>query len=152
MQEREEIIQFCLTLEGVYEDYPFHDPGWCVIRHRENKKIFACIFNREDHVWVNVKCDPEWRDFWRSTFASVQPAYHLNKKHWNSIILDGSVPDRDIKRMVMESYDLTVKVKEAGHNKADNITPNKTTSNKAISNKTASNKTTSSKTTSNKAT
>lgn len=57
-------------------------------------------------MWVNVKCDPEWREFWRGAYASVIPAYHMNKTHWNSIILDGSVRDKDIKRMIAESYDL----------------------------------------------
>lgn len=50
--------------------------------------------------------DPEWILVWRETYDSVVPAYHMNKKHWNSIILDGSVPDEDIKRMIGESYDL----------------------------------------------
>ena len=107
MTTKKEIIAFCLTLPNVYEDYPFHDDNWCVIRHRENKKVFAWIFDRDGHVWVNVKCDPEWRDFWRSAFESVIPAYHLNKEHWNSIILDGTIPVKDIERMVSESYDLT---------------------------------------------
>ena len=70
-------------------------------------RIIRWIFDREGHVWINVKCDPEWRDFWRNAFASVLPAYHLNKKHWNSVILDGSVPDKEIHRMIQESYDLT---------------------------------------------
>ena len=78
-----------------------------MIRHKANRKVFAWIFEREGHVWINVKCNPEWRDFWRDAFASVVPAYHLNKKHWNSIILDESVPDKDIQRMIQESYDLT---------------------------------------------
>ena len=107
MTTRKEIIQFCLTLPNVYEDYPFHDDNWCVIRHKKNKKVFVWIFDRDGHVWVNVKCDPEWRDFWRSAFESVIPAYHLNKEHWNSIILDGTIPVNDIERMVSESYDLT---------------------------------------------
>ena len=55
---------------------------------------------------LNVKTDPAWRDFWRSTFSSVIPAYHQNKDHWNTIILDGSIPDEDIRRMIAESYDL----------------------------------------------
>lgn len=55
---------------------------------------------------LNVKTDPAWRDFWRSTFSSVIPAYHQNKEHWNTIILDGSIPDQDIRRMIAESYDL----------------------------------------------
>ncbi len=108
MTERKEIIQYCLTYKNVYEDYPFHDPNWCVIRHKSNKKVFAWIFDREGKVWVNVKCDPEWRDSWRAAFPSVIPAYHLNKKHWNSIILDGTIPVEDIRRMVGESYDLTL--------------------------------------------
>ena len=68
--------------------------------------MFLC-YDKDGHIWINVKCDPEWREFWRSTFAAVVPAYHMNKTHWNSIILDGTVPDHDIKRMIAESYDLT---------------------------------------------
>ena len=55
---------------------------------------------------MNVKADPEWRDFWRKAYPSVLPGYHQNKTHWNSIILDGSIPEREIKRMIGESYDL----------------------------------------------
>lgn len=107
MRERNEIIAHCLSYPDVYEDYPFHDPNWCVIRHKQNKKIFAWIFERNGNNWINLKCDPQWTMFWRSAFASVQPAYHLNKTHWNSVILDGSIPADDICRMVKESYDLT---------------------------------------------
>lgn len=107
MRERREVIDYCLTFENVFEDYPFHDDNWCVMRHKQNKKVFAWIFNKDGYVWVNVKCDVEWRDFWRNTFESVVPAYHLNKMHWNSIILDGTIPVEDIKRMIGESYDLT---------------------------------------------
>ena len=53
-----------------------------------------------------MKVDPEWRDFWRSTYRSVIPAYHQNKEKWNTVILDGSIPDEDVKRMIAESYDL----------------------------------------------
>lgn len=112
MKKREEIIKHCLTYENVYEDYPFHDPNWCVIRHRDNRKVFAWIFEKDGRNWVNVKVDPEWRDFWRQTYESVLPAYHLNKEHWNSIILDGTIPEKDIKRMIGESYDLTKKKKK----------------------------------------
>lgn len=107
MRERRDVIDFCLRLSDVYEDYPFHDPNWTVIRHRENRKVFAWIFEREGNIWINVKCDPEWRDFWRNAYKSVVPGYHLNKEHWNSIIMDESVPEGDIQRMIEESYDLT---------------------------------------------
>lgn len=65
MTKREEIIAYCLTFDRVYEDYPFHDTNWCVIRHKDNRRVFAWIFYRDGHIWVNVKCDPQWRDFWR---------------------------------------------------------------------------------------
>ena len=107
MRERREVIDYCLSFKNVFEDYPFHDDNWCVIRHKKNEKVFAWIFDKDGYVWVNVKCDVEWRDFWRNAFDSVIPAYHLNKMHWNSIILDGTIPIEDIKRMIGESYDLT---------------------------------------------
>lgn len=107
MKERYEAIEFCSKMKDVIEDYPFHDPNWTVMRHVANKKVFAWIYDKDGHIWINVKCDPEWRDFWRSAYASVVPAYHLNKEHWNSIILDGSVLDQDIERMIEESYELT---------------------------------------------
>ena len=107
MKERKEAVACCLQLADAYEDYPFQDPNWTVIRHKDNKKIFAWVFERQDHIWINVKCDPQWREFWRDAFASVIPAYHLNKTHWNSVILDGTVPEKDICRMIRESYDLT---------------------------------------------
>lgn len=109
MTERKEAIACCLALKNVYEDYPFHDPNWCVMRHQENKKVFAWIFEKDGYIWVNVKCDPEWTSFWRNAFESVIPAYHLNKTYWNSIILDGSIPDKEIRIMIGNSYDLTAK-------------------------------------------
>ena len=107
MLTREEAISFCLTLKDVYEDCPFRDPNWTVIRHRANKKVFAWIYEKDGRIWINVKCDPQWRDFFRSAFPSVVPGYHLNKEHWNSIILDGTVPEKEIRKMIGESYELT---------------------------------------------
>lgn len=107
MTERKEAIAYCLTLEDSYEDYPFHDPNWCVIRHKSNNKVFAWIFDKDGYVWINVKCDPQWRDFFRKAFSAVIPAYHLNKEHWNSIILDGSMPEEEIQKMINESHALT---------------------------------------------
>lgn len=109
MKERNEAITYCLTYQDVYEDYPFHDPNWCVIRHKKNQRVFAWIFEKDDYIWINVKCDPEWREFWRNAYQAVKPAYHLNKQHWNSIILDGTIPDQDIYKMIRESYFLTQK-------------------------------------------
>ena len=56
-----------------------------------------------------MKVDPEWRDLWRSTYSSVFPGYHQNKEHWNTVILDGTVQAKEVKRMIPESYNLVVK-------------------------------------------
>lgn len=111
MTTREEVLSFGMTLPDAYMDTPFHDDNWVLLRYRKNRRAFAWTYEREGHIWVNVKVDPEWRDFWRAAYESVLPGYHQNKEHWNSIILDGSIPDEDVKRMIAESYDLITKKK-----------------------------------------
>lgn len=106
MTTREEVIAACLALPFSYEDYPF-DQNWAVMRHVENRKIFAAIFEREGHIWVGVKVEPMWGDFWRSTYPAVVPAYHMNKRHWVSMILDGTLEDALIMRLIQDSYGLT---------------------------------------------
>lgn len=107
MVTRQEAINFCMKFDDVYEDYPFRDVNWTVMRHKSNNKVFAWIFERHDHIWINVKCDPDLVYFWRDAYQSVVPAYHLNKEHWNSIILDGGVPNDEIEVMIEDSYNLT---------------------------------------------
>ena len=109
MKSIAEVIKYCLTFSETFEDYPFHDNNWTCMRIRSTNRIFAWIYEREEHIWVNVKCDPQWRDVWRQAFKAVVPAYHMNKKYWNSLILDGTIPEKDIKRMIAESYDLCAK-------------------------------------------
>ena len=103
MTKREEILKYGLSFLDVYSDTPFRDDNWVLLRYRKNKKAFAWTYERNGHVWVNVKVDPEWRDFWRNTYSSVLPGYHQNKEHWNSIILDATIPDKDIKRMIAKA-------------------------------------------------
>ena len=106
MTERREVLEFGLTFSDTYIDTPFHDDNWVLLRYRRNKKAFAWTYEKDGYMWVNVKVDPEWRDLWRDTYEAVIPGYHQNKEHWNTIILDGSISDEDIKRMIAESYDL----------------------------------------------
>ena len=106
MKTREEVLKFGMSFKNVYEEKPFHDPNWQLIRVKGSKKAFLWIYERNGYINLNVKTDPEWRDFWRSAYESVTAGYHQNKEHWNTIILDGSIPDKDIKRMIAESYDL----------------------------------------------
>lgn len=106
MITREEALKFGLSFPEVYEERPFHDPSWQLVRVKGSKKAFLWIYERNGYVNLNVKADPEWRDFWRSAYSSVIAGYHQNKEHWNTIILDGTIPDKEIRRMISESYDL----------------------------------------------
>lgn len=65
-----------------------------------------CIYERHGQIWLNVKCDPEWGQVWRNAYEAIRPAYHMNKEHWISVILNGTVPDSEIKRLIIESYEL----------------------------------------------
>lgn len=106
MKTREEAISYGLSFPDTYQDAPFHDDNWQLIRVKSNKKAFLWIYERNGYINLNVKVDPEWRDFWRNTYDSVVSGWHQNKEHWNTIILDGSVPNKDIENMIAESYAL----------------------------------------------
>ncbi|RHU90836.1 methylated-DNA--[protein]-cysteine S-methyltransferase [Ruminococcus sp. OM08-7] len=106
MKTREEALKYGLSFKNVYEEKPFHDQNWQLVRVRKSKKAFLWIYEKDGYINLNVKVDPQWRDFWRSAYDSVIAGYNQNKEHWNTLILDGSIPDKDIKRMISESYDL----------------------------------------------
>ena len=106
MKSREEALAYGLSFPMSYQDAPFHDPNWQLVRVKGSKKAFLWTYEKDGYMHLNVKVDPEWRDFWRNTYASVIPGYHQSKEHWNTIILDGTIPDEDVKRMIAESYDL----------------------------------------------
>lgn len=106
MTTREEALEYGLSLPGTYQDAPFRDDNWQLVRVKGSKKAFLWTYEREGLLNLNVKADPEWRDSWRSAYEAVIPGWHQNKEHWNTIILDGSIPEKDIRRMIKESYDL----------------------------------------------
>ena len=106
MKTREEALKFGLSFPGTYQDAPFHDPNWQLVRFKGNKKAFLWTYEKDGCININIKVDPDKAFFWRDLYASVKPGYHQNKDHWNTIILDGSIPDKDIRLMIAESYDL----------------------------------------------
>ena len=106
MTTREEALQYGLSFPDTYQEAPFHDPNWQLVRVKKSKKAFLWTYEREGMICLNVKVDPEWREFWRQTYEAVQPGYHQNKEHWNTILLNGTIPDKEIRRMIAESYDL----------------------------------------------
>lgn len=106
MKTREEALSYGLSFKDTYQEAPFHDDNWQLVRVRGSKKAFLWTYERNGYINLNVKADPQWRDFWRNTYASVIAGWHQNKEHWNTIILDGTIPTKDIKRMIAESYDI----------------------------------------------
>lgn len=110
MITRRQIIEYCLTLPQSYEDYPFDetrdDNATTVMRHKANKKSFALIMKHKGELYLNLKCAPMEADFLRQIYKSVIPGYHMNKTHWNTIVIGGDVPDEEIKRQIGMSYDL----------------------------------------------
>ncbi|MGN7760001.1 MmcQ/YjbR family DNA-binding protein [Paenibacillus sp. 22594] len=101
------IIEYCVQKKGATKEYPF-GPEPLVIKIQD--KMFALIFeNLEKHTIINLKCDPVIADNLREQYENVRPGYHMNKKHWNSITLDGSVPEPDLFAMIDHSYLLVVK-------------------------------------------
>ena len=106
MKTREEALNYGLSFPDTYQDAPFHDPNWQLVRYNGNKKAFLWTYEKDGYINLNVKVDPEKAWFWRRIHGSVIPGYHQNKDHWNTLILDGSIPDEDIKLMITESYDL----------------------------------------------
>lgn len=106
MKTKEEALAYGLSFPDTYQQAPFHDPNWQLVRVKGSKKAFLWIYEMDGYIRLNVKVDPQWRDLWRDAYDAVIPGYHQNKEHWNTVILDGTIPDADVKRMIAESYDL----------------------------------------------
>ena len=106
--DKEEIIKYCLTLENTYKDCPFPDDFESVtMKHCKNKKWFALLMNVNNKLYLNVKTDPNYSDILRNTYDYVIPAYHMNKEHWNTIIIDKKVDEDLVKELIEQSYQLT---------------------------------------------
>ena len=96
---------YCLGLPGVAESHPF-GPGALVMK--VGGKIFAIIAEHAEPLEISLKCEPEIAVALRQRYDDVKPGYHLNKRHWNTVTLDGTVDDRQIVEWVEDSYDLVV--------------------------------------------
>jgi predicted DNA-binding protein (MmcQ/YjbR family) len=109
MNTLRQVIDFCLTLPDVYEDYPFGE-GVALMRHTADRKGFALVMPLHGFPSVNLKCDPEKAVFLRGLYKGVIPGYHMNKQHWNTVRLGSDVGDEELKDMIRHSYDLTKKI------------------------------------------
>jgi predicted DNA-binding protein (MmcQ/YjbR family) len=97
--------KYCLSKKGVSEGFPF---GEDTLVFKVMGKIFA-ITSFEQPLSVNLKCDPEKAVELRERYEDVQPGYHMNKKHWNTVNFEGEIPVRELKEMTDHSYELVVK-------------------------------------------
>ncbi|MCO7226703.1 MmcQ/YjbR family DNA-binding protein [Pleionea sp. CnH1-48] len=96
---------YLLSKPEAIEDYPF---GEDVAVFKIKNKMFATLAYHESIAQMNLKCEPQEALMLRDVFEAVIPGYHMNKKHWNTIILNGSIPESEIKRMIDRSYSLVV--------------------------------------------
>jgi predicted DNA-binding protein (MmcQ/YjbR family) len=102
----ESLRAYLLKKKGAYEDFPF---GPEVMVFKVRGKMFALVFLEGSPLSMNLKCDPDLAKHLRGFYNAVRPGYHMNKRHWNTLSLDGSIPDEEIFAMINESYDLVVK-------------------------------------------
>ncbi len=102
---RDELVQYCLGKLGAEETYPF-DETTTVFKVKN--KMFALCGQGQDPVTVNLKCDPDHAEALRSIYEAVKPGYHMDKRHWNTVTLDGTIPEYQIMEMIDHSYNLVV--------------------------------------------
>ncbi|HEX7754251.1 MAG TPA: MmcQ/YjbR family DNA-binding protein [Niabella sp.] len=105
----EDIRNYCLQHTAVEEGFPF---GPDTIVFKVNGKIFLLMGLESDPLQFNVKCDPDKAIELREQHDAVLPGYHMNKKHWNTILVDGSVSNRLLKEWITESYNLVAKIRK----------------------------------------
>ncbi len=98
----EDIRTYCLSKKGVNESFPFDD---VTLVFKVIDKLFA-LTSLDKDLSINLKCDPETAIQLREQYSTVLPSYHMNKKHWNTVMIDGSINDKLIKKWIDDSYDL----------------------------------------------
>ena len=103
---REQVLELCGRFPGAFEDYPFGD-GVAVFK--VGGRMFALVSLDGDPGSVNLKCDPGLALELRAVYAAVRPGYHQNKRHWNTVELDGSIDDDELREMIDHSYELVVR-------------------------------------------
>jgi predicted DNA-binding protein (MmcQ/YjbR family) len=96
---------FCLSLLGAVETFPF-GPETSVFK--VGGKMFALSRLDADDLSISLKCEPHIAEALREAHDAVRPGWHLNKRHWNTVVIDGSLPDRQVQEMIEDSWDLVV--------------------------------------------
>jgi predicted DNA-binding protein (MmcQ/YjbR family) len=103
------IKTYCAAKKAVTSDFPF---DFETLVYRVAGKIFALMPSQlkpGEKLTINLKCDPSWAEILRQTYPGVVPGYHMNKQHWNTVSIDGTIPDDEIMEMIDHSYEQVVK-------------------------------------------
>jgi predicted DNA-binding protein (MmcQ/YjbR family) len=103
--DRHDLKALCLGFPGAIEDFPFGDE---VSVFKVGGKMFAASHLDAEPLQVSLKCDPEIALQLRTSYPAIVPGYHLNKRHWNTVTIDGSLPDQMLSELMTDSYDLVV--------------------------------------------
>lgn len=101
----EVLRNYVMEKPGAVEDFPF-DTFTLVIK--VCGKMFALVGLKNIPLRMNLKCDPAKAEFLRGRYPAIMPGYHMNKRHWNTVVLDGSIPDAEVLSMIDDSYALVV--------------------------------------------
>ena len=100
------ITEYCISKKGSEETFPFDE---VTLVYKVMGKMFALVPTDREALTLNLKCDPERAEILREEYDGIRPGFHMNKKHWNTVHLDGSVPDKLVFELIDHSYDLVVK-------------------------------------------
>lgn len=99
----QEAIAYCLSKKGAEETYPFDET---TLVFKVGGKMFGLVYDRNDDIGLNLKGEPAFNLILRQQYDNVIPGYHMNKKHWNTVIFGGDVPEDEIKKFIDVSYDI----------------------------------------------
>ena len=105
MQDIDDLRRYLIGKPKATEDYPFDA---VTLVTRIGGKIFALIATDKNPLRVNLKCTPDEAEALRDEFPAVLPGYHMNKRHWNTLVLDGTIPEDRLREMIDDSYSLVV--------------------------------------------
>lgn len=100
------ITTWLLAKKGATEETPF---GPDALVYKVMGKMFALVAWEEEPLAISLKCEPGQALFLRDLYPAVRPGYHMNKKHWNTVTLDGTIPEDEVRGMIDDSYELVVK-------------------------------------------
>ena len=103
---RDQVLDVCSGLPGAVEDYPFGDE---VAVFKVGGKMFALVMLTGEPGSMNLKCDPDWALELRARHEAVRPGYHMDKRHWNTVDLDGTVDDDELRELIAHSYELVIR-------------------------------------------